>query len=251
MLKIATYNVLADAYIRPGYFPNTPAEILNPERRREALLTRIGELGADLLCLQEVERSLFEAIGARFPDLVGHYLPKGRSKPDGCAIFAAPSLSPGDAGTLAYGDGSGHVALSLDLELEGRPLVVTTTHLKWSPPELAPEEHQGWIQLDELLRARAQVCGAAEAWVVCGDLNATPDHALVRLAAEAGLRPAHPSDPPTCNVHGWARTLDYLLVSEGLAAEPEAPPALSADEPMPSSLHPSDHLPLFATLAWR
>ncbi len=55
----------------------------------------------------------------------------------------------------------------------------------------------------------------------------------------------------TCNVNGWARTLDYLLVSEGLRAAPEAPPALGEGDPMPSLRHPSDHLPLVTGLEWR
>lgn len=251
MLRVATYNVLADAYIRPGYFPHTPPELLAPERRRPALLQRLEELAADLLCLQEAEEPLFRAIQERFPSWEGRYLPKGRGKPDGCAIFATRALSLADLPSVAYGDGSGHVALSVRVELEDRPLVVTTTHLKWAPPELSPGEHRGCVQLSELLSRRQELCGDASGWVVCGDLNATPDHALLRLAREAGLRPAHADDPPTCNVHGWCRTLDYLLLSEGLQATPEAPPALDAEDPMPSALHPSDHLPLVTNLTWR
>jgi len=251
MLRIATYNVLADAYIRPGYFPDTSPEVLAPEQRRPALLARLEELSADLLCLQEVEETLFAAIQNRFPGWEGRYLQKGKGKPDGCAIFATGNLSLGDAPSLAYGDGSGHVALSVRLTWAGRPWVLTTTHLKWASPDLEPEAHQGYRQLRELLGARDSLCGDAEAWVVCGDLNATPDHALLRLAAAAGLEPAHSANPPTCNVHGWSRTLDYLLVSESLEPSPEAPPLLSDDEPMPSLHHPSDHLPLVAGLEWR
>jgi mRNA deadenylase 3'-5' endonuclease subunit Ccr4 len=251
VLRIATYNVLADAYIRPGYFPNTPPEVLVPGRRRPALLERFEALGADLLCLQEVEEELFRAAQERFPSWEGRYLPKGRGKPDGCAIFSRGRVSLTDAPSLAYGDGSGHVALSVRVEQGQRSLVVTTTHLKWAPPERGPDEHQGCLQLCELLAARETLCGGASEWLVCGDLNATPEHALLAMAADAGLRPAHAEDPPTCNVKGWCRTLDYLLVSENLRALPEAPPVLTATEPMPSARHPSDHLPLVTGLEWR
>ncbi len=66
---VATYNVLADAYIRRELYPNTSAAVLEPIARRRALLARLVELDADVFCLQEVERVAFTEISDRLAPL--------------------------------------------------------------------------------------------------------------------------------------------------------------------------------------
>src|SRR5262249_27547845 len=56
-LRIASYNILADSYIQRTFFPRTPSEILDPSRRYPTLAARVAGLAADVLCLQEVDRS--------------------------------------------------------------------------------------------------------------------------------------------------------------------------------------------------
>jgi mRNA deadenylase 3'-5' endonuclease subunit Ccr4 len=36
--SVASYNVLAEAYIRPDWYPNTPAAVLAPSHRHPTLL---------------------------------------------------------------------------------------------------------------------------------------------------------------------------------------------------------------------
>src|SRR5438034_6979626 len=61
---VATYNVLASAYIKPQWYPNTPNELLRPEHRIPALSQYARQLDADILCLQEVEDTTFGNLGA-------------------------------------------------------------------------------------------------------------------------------------------------------------------------------------------
>ena len=60
--SLASYNVLASAYIQRAWYRRTPALVLNPAWRVPALVQNISRLNADLLCLQEVEPVTFVAL---------------------------------------------------------------------------------------------------------------------------------------------------------------------------------------------
>ena len=60
--SLATYNVLAQAYITPSRYPRTPASVLASAWRRPALVRHIGALATDVVCLQEVEDKTFAAV---------------------------------------------------------------------------------------------------------------------------------------------------------------------------------------------
>ncbi len=87
--SVASYNVLADAYINPRWYPDTPASILDPAWRELALVQRVVNLAADVICLQEVEPQRFAAMQDRLRQLgyEGRYAGKSGGKPDGCATF--------------------------------------------------------------------------------------------------------------------------------------------------------------------
>lgn len=54
---VATYNVLASAYIKPEWYAGVPAHLLDPAWRVPAVARSVAALDADLVCLQEVDRS--------------------------------------------------------------------------------------------------------------------------------------------------------------------------------------------------
>src|SRR3954470_3765630 len=85
----ATYNVLATFYLGRGDYSAVPADLLDPERHVPALVRHVAGLDADLLCLQEVEADVFEALQAGLgpAGYAGLCEFKGRGKPDGCATF--------------------------------------------------------------------------------------------------------------------------------------------------------------------
>lgn len=61
-MLLCTYNILADGYINPAWYTGVPAALLQPAPRRAALLRRVTGLDADVLCLQEVEAPVFQAL---------------------------------------------------------------------------------------------------------------------------------------------------------------------------------------------
>lgn len=82
-MRFATFNVLADAYTSYGDYSHADAELMQPGVRPEYLSRQINILDADVVGLQEADRTMVE----RFEnDENWQYIwtSKGRNKPDGC-----------------------------------------------------------------------------------------------------------------------------------------------------------------------
>ena len=224
MLRLATYNVLATAYIRASYYPQVDPRWLDPRWRTPALVERVRALEADVLCLQEVELPTLRALQEALPELTWHYLAKAKGQPDGCATAARQILSFRE---LVYGDGTGHVALLTEV---APGVTVANTHLKWDR-----DSRFAHSQLAELLERQPSV--------LCGDLNVAPgDPALAQVRMEEVSTGA-----ATAVANGRARKLDYLFV-RGLRGTAWPLPAIEDHTPLPSAEEPSDHLPLVAEL---
>ncbi|RKH22677.1 hypothetical protein D7V77_26375 [Corallococcus sp. CA041A] len=254
-LRIASYNILADAYIKPEWFPHTPADLLRPRSRHALLTRRIVGLDADIVCLQEVEPDSFAALqDALEPHgYLGVMAQKQQDRPDGCAVFHRLGTSLGHRAhyfrdRLEDGRISGHLALVVDFDVGGERLRVACTHLRWDRTDRPVEQHQGMQEatelIDELIRKDPEAL-----WVVCGDFNARPGEPLVQAFEAAGLRDAYARrHQPTCNANGIPKSIDFLFHSTALRAQPDALPALEEQTPMPSEQEPSDHLPISARL---
>ncbi|MCB1906102.1 MAG: endonuclease/exonuclease/phosphatase family protein [Rhodocyclaceae bacterium] len=258
---VASYNVLANAYLVRRRYRNSPPELLEPSRRIAALVEHLCALGADLMCLQEVEPASFRAIDARLSALgyVGRLVPKGQARPDGCASFVnTTTLDLIADGRHEYEDGgegrasSGHIAQFLLLGHHGRRLGIANTHLKWDSPALPAQHRYGPRQMRELLAQRERQAPHCDAWLVCGDFNAPPASAVTQLLAAASLHDAHAGVSPaaTCNPNGRTETIDFIFHGSTLAAEPRALPPIADDTPLPGPGQPSDHVAVVARFAW-
>ena len=256
---VTTYNVLATAYIRPEWYPNTPAAVLEASHRVPALARHVAALEADVLCLQEVERDVFAAMEAHLGPrgYAGMLAGKARGRPDGCAtFFRTATFTLLDAARVEYRDAldgraeSGHVAQLVRLEHDGRTLGVANTHLRWDPPATPREAQYGYRQATQLLAE----CGAraATAWIVCGDFNAEPGSDGVTAFRAAGWRFTHQADARayTCNSNARAKTIDYLFHSPGLRSTPAALPVVDDHTPLPGADQPSDHVAVSARFEW-
>lgn len=248
-IDLVSWNVLADAYVRPGYFPRTPDRLLAPGARVAKILEKVVGTGADVLCLQEVEPGLVAAIeGLGAFDV--RYLQKGRGKPDGCALVTRrATVVVEEVRELAYPDGSGHVALLARVRTGDCVLGVATTHVKWDPPETPYAERWATRQLGALIAAMEDGSNGGIAWVACGDFNVTPDDpVLALLGARRDVYADTPLARPTVNANGLPRRIDYVFVDPRLRAAPRAVREIDATTPMPSTDEPSDHLPIGARI---
>jgi mRNA deadenylase 3'-5' endonuclease subunit Ccr4 len=256
----ATYNVLASAYVHRGWYPRSPAMVLNPAWRVPALVQHISNLGADILCLQEVEPETFAALRASLGErgYGAEYARKRAGQPDGLAIFYRhQNFQLLSARVLAFADGdgaadSGYAALLVYLQHAGGILGVMDTHLVWDSPGTLRQAQRGLRQARELAAEFVSAQADARGWIVAGDFNATPESEVVSLFDQAGLRCAHAGLPgiSTCNVNSDARMIDYLFYSSKLTADPALPERIDNRSILPSTEQPSDHLALSAKFSW-
>jgi mRNA deadenylase 3'-5' endonuclease subunit Ccr4 len=250
-LSIISYNILADSYIKPSFYPDIPARVLAPESRLPLLLRRIREHAADVMCLQEVEPRAFACIEAELGALgyAAHYAQK-RAKPDGCATFVRQEIPVLDEQALYFQDGqagesdSGHVALLLNVRGPGGRLGIANTHIKWDPPGKARAEQWGYRQASELLARMASTASPATPWVVCGDFNAVSDSDVIALFKAAGFVDAYRDHAQmfTCAPNRKAKRIDYVLHADSLISRPMALPAITDATLLPSAGEPSDHI---------
>lgn len=255
--SIASYNILADSYVQPKWYPNVSSENLRWDRRKFALAERIARLDADIICLQEVEADAYALLGGSLgaKGYSGVYAKKGSDKPDGCAMFfRQEALRLAGADTLYYHDGrlgvpdSGHLALIISFECEWGVIRVATTHLRWGQDNKPPEDHIGYRQIKELMDERFKPDQTAYAWTVCGDLNAQSGDPVVKELAGAGFVDSYAGrEQATCNPNGRAKRIDYIFHTSRLIAEPARLTEIDDLTPLPSADEPSDHLAIMAT----
>ena len=259
--SIATYNVLATAYMHPAHYRRSPKMILNPTWRVPALAQYVANLTADVICLQEVEPDALATLRTRLGSLgyAAHYARRRGGKPDGCATFYRQEIFKSlEARAVAYRDGdkmdddSGDIALIVVLRGSEGILGVANTHLMWEPPGTPDQAQRAHRKARQLLSECASATHGCRGWIICGDLNATPDSPAIAAIEAAGFHHTRRglSEAFTCNVGGQAKMIDYLFHSSELHSIPRPILPISAQAPLPSAEQPSDHLPVIADLNW-
>ncbi len=235
--------------------------MLNPVWRVPALAQHISSRRTDIFCLQEVESETLSAIRARLTYLgyADHYARK-RGKSDGCAIFYRRDLFDLiGAQVIQFADGgedrpdSGNIALVGMFRAANRVIGVINAHLTWDPPDTPVNSQLGYCQARQLLLEWEKIAGAADAWIIAGDLNVTPDQEMVAMIEASGFAYAHRGclDANTCNFNGQAKMIDYLFYSAALRAQPEAVVPVGEETVLPSAEQPSDHVVVTARFEWK
>jgi mRNA deadenylase 3'-5' endonuclease subunit Ccr4 len=256
-LSIISYNVLADSYIRPSFYPGVPAAFLMPEHRQSLLLRRIRDFAADVICLQEVEPQVFARVEAGLAaDGYAGYFAQKRGKPDGCATFVQQGVSPGDAHTLNFSDGrgaetdSGHIALLLIVQGPYGRIGIANTHIKWDPGGTPQAKQWGYRQASQLLDHIGSAYERHTPWVVCGDFNAESDSDVISLFTTAGFVDAYRDHDKmyTCAPNQKAKRIDYIFHAGELTSQPLPLPLITDSTVLPSEQQPSDHVAIGAGL---
>ncbi|XP_055820832.1 carbon catabolite repressor protein 4 homolog 4 isoform X2 [Solanum dulcamara] len=86
--SLVSYNILAQAYVKGTLFPHSPGPCLKWNVRSQAILKVLKSLGADFLCLQELDE--YGSFYKRNIECVGYssiYVQRSGKKRDGCGIF--------------------------------------------------------------------------------------------------------------------------------------------------------------------
>jgi mRNA deadenylase 3'-5' endonuclease subunit Ccr4 len=260
--SVASYNVLASAFIQRARYPRTPALVLEPTWRVPALAQHISALASDILCLQEVEADVLSTLKSRLSrhGHAGLYARKYGGSLDGCAIFYRRDfLEPMIENVIRFADGeeaesdAGNIALITIFSAAGRRLGIINTHLSWDPPGTARECQRGLRQARQLLLEYKKTAASADAWIIAGDLNVTPSGEIVSLIEGSGFRCAHGGAPPsnTYSLNGEAKKIDYLFHSPNLRSDPYKTHAVDGQTVLPSTEQPSDHIAVGARFHWK
>lgn len=259
---VATYNVLASAYIQRARYPRSAAMVLTQAWRAAALVQQISSLEADIFCLQEVEPQTLAALNARLGSrgYFNRYARKSGGGAEGCATFYRQDLAALSGETVVrFADGlgaepdTGSIALITIHGISGYRLGIINTHLTWDPPGTAREHQRGLRQVNQLLREHEKIAAAADDWMIAGDLNVIPGSEIVSLIERTGFRFAHAkrAEMCTCSFNGEVKMIDYLFHSPRLRARPIDSFAIDARTVLPSAEQPSDHVPVIARFDWK
>lgn len=257
--SVASYNLLAACHLRPERYPGPPAEALENGRRQACLADQIAALGASFLCLQEVDPECFTGLSSRLEPLgyEGFLDLRRGAAAEGCAFFAkSEGGQVVKRHRLDFADppetegASRRLAQIIELEIDDLRFALTNTHLQWDSPDRPAACHRGVGQARQLVEAIDRIIGTAGSSIVCGDLNAGYDSAVLRVFFEAGyLAVRSPeSAQPTCRANGRLSEIDFVLCRGFLEAAPWPRTALNETIPMPGRDHPSDHIPVGATV---
>lgn len=232
-MRVASFNVLADAFTGYGDYSHADPALMQPGARLDYLVRQINGFDADMIGLQEADRALFDAF-ADDTDWQALWTPKGRQKPDGCLTLVKKGLRINDHREFWYDDGSGHV---FQITRIGQ-LAIANTHIKWSPAE--DPRHIGVSQTRELLAT----LGDHNPALILADCNDRPGGPVRALVKDAGFEDVGGATP-TSLVNGEAIAID-LLAARGLSARLIEGGFNVQTIPNPGCA--SDHIPLVAEI---
>lgn len=240
-LRVVSWNVLADTYVRAEWFPHTPAHLLRPGARTGAIVEVLASLDADVLALQEAEPDLVDAARTTLRDHTVLWCPKSAGRLDGCLTAIHHRIELLEETRLVYNDGpipSGHVAHLVTVRYPHRTVRIANTHIRWEPDTTPPGERIGVRQATELT---AELAGT-EIAAIAADLNDTPGGPVRTILAQAGYTfPQGPGPTSVLNA-GELRALDVVAVRG--ATGTNHPSNITATATMPDHTCPSDHIPV-------
>jgi endonuclease/exonuclease/phosphatase family metal-dependent hydrolase len=227
-VRVATWNVLADAFARPDWFPGVDPALLAPGARRDAITVALDRLDADVVLLQEAEPALLDSLTAwrvEFAQRTG--------KPDGCAILVRGRWSVRESRTLHYDAQVSRLAqIATLMTPDGRTLTAVNTHLEYSPLGVL-----GGQQATEL--ARALPNGPL---VLGGDLNDAPGGPARAALASVGVSGIDYAEPTSLFGGREFRALDVLGARGTVLDVLESP--FVVERAVPTLQCPSDHVPV-------
>ena len=279
-LFIVSFNVLANKFVESprekGLYKHCNAKHLNWSYRAERILQHLGQLDADVICLQEVEAIAFETefdpvFSARGYTSTFHSDVVRKGKPDevmipGLAIFVKRRL-------LEFQwELQGYRALTCGFKIrdkshpcQGRDLIVTTVHLAGHPDRHQERASQLASTLKKLRKKRT----GNEYSVVCGDFNTSlRKDQCADIIEKYGLESVYSElckNEPTCVLTPWqtlnrkAVHVDHILYHREEAEQVSTMRIFDSTwerekvlfKGLPSKEWPSDHLSIGVILRLR
>uniref|UniRef100_A0A8B9UYL0 Phosphodiesterase 12 n=1 Tax=Anas zonorhyncha TaxID=75864 RepID=A0A8B9UYL0_9AVES len=245
-VRAVSYNILADTYAQTEFsrtvlYPYCAPYALEIDYRQNLLKKELAGYSADLICLQEVDKSVFVDSLAPALDafgLEGLFKIKEKQHEGLATFYRRDKFSLLSQHDIVFSEAL-QVCLSAQLQEEGRQ---TLSHLKHVACDLHPS-----IPV-----------------IFCGDFNSTPSSGTYSFISKRCNMPlTHPfklqsacGEPAYTNyVGGFHGCLDYIFIDKTALEVEQVIPLPSHEEvtthqALPSVSHPSDHIALICDLKW-
>uniref|UniRef100_A0A8C9MK68 Phosphodiesterase 12 n=1 Tax=Serinus canaria TaxID=9135 RepID=A0A8C9MK68_SERCA len=252
-VRAVSYNILADAYAQTEFsrtvlYPYCAPYALEIDYRQNLLKKELAGYSADLICLQEVDKSVFVDSLAPALDafgLEGLFRIKEKQHEGLATFYRRDKFSLLSQHDIAFSEAL--LSEPLHKELSGNirliQIAVAMSHIKHVACDLYP---------------RIPV-------IFCGDFNSTPSSgAYSFISKRCSMTLSHPfkllsacGEPAYTNyVGGFHGCLDYIFIDRNALEVEQVIPLPSHEEitthqALPSVSHPSDHIALICDLKWK
>jgi CCR4-NOT transcription complex subunit 6 len=200
-LRVTSYNILAQCYVKSEFFPWVNKSVLKQSSRTAAIVKKLLQLNSDLFLLQEVDSFPTLAAALTPHGYVGLFKKRSRAKKDGCAIFfntstlhlqtqtdvelnALASSNPDDP---LLRDNVALFALFTHTPTGAR-FIAGTTHIFW-------DEALAGVKTAQIAHVFETAAALSAQWgvhkvVVGGDFNSDCEAPRLQAAAAAGFSSA-------------------------------------------------------------
>lgn len=317
VINVVQFNMLAHYLANPMYFPYCKKKFLEKKFRQKLMMKNMKNLvtnnanPVDVICIQECDnywsflKKEFEKLGY---DSVYCKRPSNNENPvseksfsigrksltklDGIAIFYKSEVLELENEPFIINHSDGHYRISMISEFNHvkskKKIVVFSTHIYWNHEKVDD-------QLNELKEIEYAIAGlylrnkdskSTPCFILCADLNSTPNSRLITYLKDKFLRDynlnfksAYPlgsddeKEKYTSVTHTRCRTIDYIWYSSEnftlnsileipkkgeLIRKMDAPEEWIKENKndetkygIPNSIYSSDHLPIQAILSFK
>jgi len=187
--SVCSYNVLANSYIKPKWFPWSSKQALNWPFRWKNLKEELSNISSDIYCLQEVDE--FETFEKFFKSIGYASFFKKRTgyRNDGCAIFIRKSkfnlitkieINFNDlTNNKAFQQDNIALFLVLESTADQKSIIIGTSHIYYKDPSVKQIQLQQYVQRANQLQQEWN-----SSIILTGDLNINSDSPLLDLIAK-------------------------------------------------------------------
>ncbi|KAL4499815.1 hypothetical protein ABPG72_015164 [Tetrahymena utriculariae] len=193
-ISITSYNILADLYTDPWYFPYCPKQYLNFDYRKWKIVEEIKLINSDIVCLQETDHiedfyyQQFQELGYQIQYALKPYRTEGiliMFKKDKFKMISEHAISfdneiPDTFNKKHYQRNNNALIIQLKNLNSDLKIVIANTHLFWNPQN----EEVKLLQTAQLLQYLTKNYKEDENIVLCGDFNSMPSSNVIKYITD-------------------------------------------------------------------
>ena len=256
-IRILSYNILANIYIKPEYYPGADHSFLEWHIRKKYLFDYILKFKADIICLQEYEDLELKAWFTQYGYQSIIYIDQNHSKVGLAIFYLADKLELVSAEKTKLAD-SQQAAIIAKFNNGHKEFIIINTKIRWVPQEIQKTTYAGYQQIKWLLLSKlpmfvkdsnsiAPTAGhdTTGEIIICGDFNADHHGSIYQLFMQHNLQDIFRDNPyNTVKANNQANRVDFCFASSNLKYLAVNITGLNNQDIVPSATIPSDHLPL-------